>query len=86
MRAIFRFKNVSDGSALCLVSHSHSVALDDKVEAVEIIAARCQHAARILSKILRLALVGTSAEIQRTVEPDSQQRSDVRSSIWTNRG
>ena len=84
MGAIFRFKSVSDGSAFCRVSHSHRVALDDKVETVEIIAARCQHAARILSKILRLALVGTSAEIRRTVGPDAEQGSDVRASIWTN--
>jgi hypothetical protein len=86
MRAIFRCKGVSDSSALCLVSHSHRVALDDKVETVEIIAACSQHAARILSKILRLALVGTGAEIQRTLEPDSEQRSDVRSSIGTDCG
>jgi hypothetical protein len=44
--------------------------LYDEVETVEIVAARCEDAARILREILCLALVGTGTEIQRTVEPD----------------
>ena len=84
MRTIFRLKGVSDESTLNLVTHCRGLTLNDEVEPVEIVAARCEDAARILLKVLRLALVGSGTEVQRPVEPDAKQWGDVRPSVWTN--
>src|SRR6266540_2284594 len=62
-----------------VVGHSQGPTLDDDVESiVEVVAARSDGDLTVLRHVLRLALPITGGEVERAVEPDGDQRNDVR--------
>jgi len=85
MRAVLRLKGLCDASELSLVAYLGGLTLDHEIETViERVAPGRKDATRILREVPGFALGGTGAEVQCAVQPDSQQRSDVRTSVRPN--
>src|SRR4051812_41285004 len=69
-----------------LVGHAHRLALHDQVVALGPgVAAGGQHDVRIGREVLRLALLGARAEVQRAVRPHGGQRRHMRPSVRPHR-
>src|SRR5258706_1117789 len=84
--AILRLVQIRDALEQALVAHSHGVAFHHHVEPlVEGVAACGEDAVRVAREVLRFALALAGAKIQRAIQPDGEQRRDVRVSIWTHR-
>lgn len=67
------------------VAHLCSLAFDDEVQPVESVATGREDAMRVAREILGFALAWAGAEVQGAVQPDSQQRRDMRTTVRTHR-
>src|SRR5918995_5037337 len=84
--AVLRQVSIRHAPEPRLVGHPHRVAFDHHVEAlVERVASGREDTVGITHEVLRLAFVRASAEVQRAVQPDGQQRRDVRPSVRAHR-
>src|SRR4030088_1583738 len=68
---------------LLCVGDAGRLALDDHVEAaLPVVSASGRRDARIAGEVARLLLVRACGEVQRVVEPDGDERGDVRPAVW----
>src|ERR1700730_5402601 len=83
-RTVLGLEGFRDAAEFGLVAYLGGRTLDHQVDTViECVAAGREDAGRVLRQVPGLAFGGTGAEVQRTVQPDSQQRGDVRASVRT---
>ncbi len=84
--AILRPVQIRDALEQALVAHPRGVAFHHHVESlVEGVAACGEDAVRVAREVLRFALALAGAKIQRAIQPDGEQRRDVRASLWAHR-
>src|ERR1700733_2195197 len=81
IRAVLRLECVGDASEFGWVAHLRRLTFDDDVQPVESVATGREDATRVAREVLGFAFVWTGAEVQRAVQPDSQQRGDVRTPV-----
>ena len=85
MRTVLRLECAGDPAELGQVIHLRSLTFDYDVLPVEPVAAGREDATRVARQVPGLALVWAGAEIQGSVQPDSQQRGDMRAPVRTHR-
>ena len=85
MRAVLRLECAGDASEFGGAAHLCGLAFDDEVQPVESVATGREDAMRVAREILGFALVWAGAEVQGAVQPDSQQRRDVWTTVRTHR-
>src|SRR5215204_828216 len=82
LAAVLRLVRIGDALQLGVVAHLDRVAFDHEVHPfVQRVAPGHQDAVRVAGDVLGLLLLRTRAEVQGVVQPEGQQRRDVRPSV-----
>src|SRR5512132_190305 len=83
---VLRFPEPGQPMQPALVADLNGVAFDDEVEALpEVVAAGREDAMRVALDVPLLLLALAGAEVKRAIEPDRDERCDVRSSVCAHR-